>query len=168
MAVSSSATGNAASSPSSPPIWTSNKVRLSDTGSSHSSPRKLAEPKVNAGSLFLSGCSSASTTPRRQRRKIRVDLPSNYRRHDLPNLLLPVSARRVHREPKARLLPVPSRERPIFFVGNARIDMLACSDQDLDSATFVSLTFTKQKNRVRGEAIGLDFSWVGRILRNDL
>jgi hypothetical protein len=29
-----------------------------------------------------------------------------------------------------------------LFVGNARLDMLASSHQDIESATFVSLTFT--------------------------
>jgi hypothetical protein len=42
-----------------------------------------------------------------------------------------------------------------LFVGNHRLDVLACSDPDLDSATFVTLTFTNQKNSVRGEVIGL-------------
>ena len=42
-----------------------------------------------------------------------------------------------------------------LFVGNHRLDVLACSDPDLDSATFVTLTFTNQKNAVRGEVIGL-------------
>jgi hypothetical protein len=41
-------------------------------------------------------------------------------------------------------------ENAQLFVGNACLDMLTCSDQDLDSATFVSLTFTNHQNCVRG------------------
>lgn len=42
-----------------------------------------------------------------------------------------------------------------LFVGNHRLNLVTCSDTDLDAATFVSLTFTNQKNCVRGEVIGL-------------
>jgi hypothetical protein len=45
-----------------------------------------------------------------------------------------------------------------LFIGNLRLDTFACTDQDLDSATFVTLTFTNQKNCVRGEVIGLGLS----------
>jgi hypothetical protein len=45
-----------------------------------------------------------------------------------------------------------------LFVGNYRLNVFACSATDLDSATFVSLTFTNQKNCVRGEVIGLGLS----------
>jgi hypothetical protein len=45
-----------------------------------------------------------------------------------------------------------------LFIGRRRLAVLTCSDLDLDSATFVSLTFTNQKNSVRGEVIGLALS----------
>jgi len=45
-----------------------------------------------------------------------------------------------------------------LFIGNQRLAVLSCSDLDLDTATFVSLTFTDQKNAVRGEVIGLGLS----------
>jgi len=36
-----------------------------------------------------------------------------------------------------------------------RIDPLSCTEQQLNSATFVTLEFTTQKNGVRGELVGL-------------
>ena len=44
------------------------------------------------------------------------------------------------------------------FIGRRRLDLGTCPDADLASATFVSLTFTDQKNGVRGEVIGLSTS----------
>jgi hypothetical protein len=41
-----------------------------------------------------------------------------------------------------------------LFIGNARLDPLTCDLADLDRITFVTLTFTTQKNGVRGEIIG--------------
>lgn len=41
-----------------------------------------------------------------------------------------------------------------FFIGNQRIDPLTCALADLHRVTFVTLTFTTQKNGVRGEIIG--------------
>jgi hypothetical protein len=38
--------------------------------------------------------------------------------------------------------------------GSAALCLSSCSDQDLSAATFVSLTFSTQKNGTRGEAIG--------------
>jgi hypothetical protein len=45
-----------------------------------------------------------------------------------------------------------------LFIGQRRLDLTSCSDAELKSATFVTLTFTDQKNGVRGEVIGLDRS----------
>ena len=42
-----------------------------------------------------------------------------------------------------------------LFVGLRRLDINSASDDELRSATFGSLTFTTQKNGVRGEVIGL-------------
>jgi hypothetical protein len=42
-----------------------------------------------------------------------------------------------------------------LLVGNRSLDVRVCSDPDLDSTTFVSLTFPNQKNSVRGEVVGL-------------
>ena len=39
-------------------------------------------------------------------------------------------------------------------VGNRRLNLETCSDAEILSATFASLTFDKQKNSVRGEVIG--------------
>ena len=44
------------------------------------------------------------------------------------------------------------------FIGRRRLDLGTCTDADLSSATFISLTFTDQKNGVRGEVIGLSTS----------
>jgi hypothetical protein len=41
-----------------------------------------------------------------------------------------------------------------LFIGNDRLDPLTCDIADLDRVTFVTLTFTTQKNGVRGEIIG--------------
>ena len=41
-----------------------------------------------------------------------------------------------------------------LFIGNTRLDPLTCDLADLDRVTFVTLTFTTQKNGVRGEIIG--------------
>jgi hypothetical protein len=42
-----------------------------------------------------------------------------------------------------------------LLVGNHSFDVRACSGPDLDSTTFVSLTFPNHDNSVRGEVIGL-------------
>ena len=42
-----------------------------------------------------------------------------------------------------------------LWCGNQRLDLATCSADDLFTATFVMLTFTSQKNSVRGEIIGL-------------
>ena len=42
-----------------------------------------------------------------------------------------------------------------LFVGLTRLDLTAATDAELLSATFCSLTFSTQKNSVRGEVIGL-------------
>jgi hypothetical protein len=42
-----------------------------------------------------------------------------------------------------------------LFIGPVRIDPATADEQSLWSATFASLTFTNQKNSVRGEIIGL-------------
>lgn len=42
-----------------------------------------------------------------------------------------------------------------LFLGLRSLDLTTASDDDLRRATFVSLTFTTQKNAVRGEVIGL-------------
>ena len=44
------------------------------------------------------------------------------------------------------------------FIGRRRLDLGTCTEADLSSATFISLTFTDQKNGVRGEVIGLSTS----------
>jgi hypothetical protein len=41
-----------------------------------------------------------------------------------------------------------------LFIGNNRLDPLTCDLADLNRVTFVTLTFTTQKNGVRGEIIG--------------
>ena len=41
-----------------------------------------------------------------------------------------------------------------FLIGNLRISALGCPVNDLLAASFVTLTFTSQKNGVRGETIG--------------
>jgi hypothetical protein len=41
-----------------------------------------------------------------------------------------------------------------LYIGNDRLDPLTCALDDLDPVTFVTLTFTTQKNGVRGESIG--------------
>jgi hypothetical protein len=41
-----------------------------------------------------------------------------------------------------------------FWIGSRALDHSACSDDDLLAATFVTLTFTEQKNGVRNETIG--------------
>jgi hypothetical protein len=45
-----------------------------------------------------------------------------------------------------------------FYVGLRRVLAITATNADLDSATFVTLTFTTQKNAVRGEVIGLGLS----------
>ena len=45
-----------------------------------------------------------------------------------------------------------------IFVGPQRLNIATATDAQLLSATFVSLTFTEQKNGVRGEVIGLSRS----------
>jgi hypothetical protein len=45
-----------------------------------------------------------------------------------------------------------------LFIGQRRLNLLTASDAELKSSTFVTLTFTDQKNGVRGEVIGLDRS----------
>jgi hypothetical protein len=45
-----------------------------------------------------------------------------------------------------------------FYVGNRRILAPLATEDDLNRATFVTLTFTTQKNAVRGEVIGLGLS----------
>ncbi|EJK57071.1 hypothetical protein THAOC_22925, partial [Thalassiosira oceanica] len=42
-----------------------------------------------------------------------------------------------------------------LFVDGRRLDIMTCSHSELMQATFGSLTFTTQKNGVRGEVIGL-------------
>lgn len=42
-----------------------------------------------------------------------------------------------------------------LFIGNSRLDIFHAPEEQLHLATFVSLTFTDQKNGVRGEVIGL-------------
>lgn len=42
-----------------------------------------------------------------------------------------------------------------LFIGNSRLDIFHAPEEQLNLATFVSLTFTDQKNGVRGEVIGL-------------
>ena len=42
-----------------------------------------------------------------------------------------------------------------MFVGEVRIDLATDSTERIQQGTFVSLTFTDQKNGVRGEVIGL-------------
>jgi hypothetical protein len=42
-----------------------------------------------------------------------------------------------------------------LWIGRQRLDITTASDADIASATFCSLTFTSQKNGVRGEVIGL-------------
>ena len=44
------------------------------------------------------------------------------------------------------------------FIGRQRLNLSTCTDAELASATFISLTFTDQKNGVRGEVIGLSTS----------
>jgi hypothetical protein len=41
-----------------------------------------------------------------------------------------------------------------LFVGQRRLDTRLCTDADVEAATFLMLTFTNQKNSVRGEKIG--------------
>jgi hypothetical protein len=45
-----------------------------------------------------------------------------------------------------------------LYVGTRRVLAATATDADLDRATFVTLTFTTQKNAVRGEVIGLGLS----------
>ena len=45
-----------------------------------------------------------------------------------------------------------------LFVGGRRLNLLTSTDAELHAATFASLTFTTQKNGVRGEVIGLGLS----------
>jgi hypothetical protein len=45
-----------------------------------------------------------------------------------------------------------------FYVRNCRVLAPTATDDDLARATFVTLTFTTQKNAVRGEVIGLGLS----------
>jgi hypothetical protein len=45
-----------------------------------------------------------------------------------------------------------------FYVGQRRVLAVTATEDDLARATFVSLTFTTQKNCVRGEVIGLGLS----------
>ena len=45
-----------------------------------------------------------------------------------------------------------------LFVGLTRIDLATATDEEIRCATFVTLTFTWQKNGVRGEVIGLALS----------
>ena len=40
------------------------------------------------------------------------------------------------------------------WIGNRRLDPLSCPTDDLLAATFVTVTFTTQKNGVRGETLG--------------
>ena len=42
-----------------------------------------------------------------------------------------------------------------LFIGRNRIDLANAPDTDIAAATFASLTFTTQKNGVRGEVVGL-------------
>ena len=42
-----------------------------------------------------------------------------------------------------------------LFIGQSRIDIATATEAQIRCATFVSLTFTDQKNGVRGEVIGL-------------
>ena len=41
-----------------------------------------------------------------------------------------------------------------LFIGHRRLDTTTASDDEISSATFATLTFTTQKNGVRGEVIG--------------
>jgi hypothetical protein len=41
-----------------------------------------------------------------------------------------------------------------LFIGQRRLDCRQCTDADIQAATFVMLTFSNQKNSVRGEKIG--------------
>jgi hypothetical protein len=50
---------------------------------------------------------------------------------------------------------MPSPRDIHLMVRNRRLDHLHCTDAALDSATFVGLEFTRQKNGVMGEIIGL-------------
>ena len=50
--------------------------------------------------------------------------------------------------------PFHLQDVQIFF-GPQRLDLVQATDAQLNAATFVSLTFTDQKNGVRGEVIGL-------------
>lgn len=45
-----------------------------------------------------------------------------------------------------------------LFIGRRRLNLFTSTDAELRSSTFVTLTFTNQKNGVRGEVIGLDRS----------
>jgi hypothetical protein len=45
-----------------------------------------------------------------------------------------------------------------FIVVNRRLGHFRCTDQELESATFVGLEFTTQKNGVKGEILGLGHS----------
>ena len=42
-----------------------------------------------------------------------------------------------------------------LFVGQHRLDILQAPPASLDASTFATLTFTTQKNGVRGEVVGL-------------
>ncbi len=42
-----------------------------------------------------------------------------------------------------------------LFIGNTRLTLLTAPAEELRQARFASLTFTSQKNGVRGEVIGL-------------
>ena len=46
-------------------------------------------------------------------------------------------------------------EKILLFIGNTRLNILHDSDARLYQARFVSLTFTHQKNGVKGEVLGL-------------
>jgi hypothetical protein len=46
-----------------------------------------------------------------------------------------------------------------LFVGHHHLNLVTCSNTDLDAATFVSLTFTNQKNCVRDEVFALWTPW---------
>ena len=57
--------------------------------------------------------------------------------------------------------PPPPAHGPLFrvgdiqlWIGSRALDTFACADAELLSATFVTLTFTEQKNGVRNETIG--------------
>ena len=45
-----------------------------------------------------------------------------------------------------------------LFIGGRRLNTLTASIADLQAATFATLTFTNQKNGVKGEVIGLSRS----------